>query len=551
MKTLSIYSLSLSLLLSSFAVGAQTLDYKEQPFELPVDSEKMIVADFNADGLNDLLVVMSDALRFYFQQTEGFDFIGGYQEISFSEQAVGWDISSGYSSDDSISLIALIEGNQVLAWRANGDQMQGPELIAENMGGFISKGFNRLRFSNDVNNDGLQDLVIPGAGLLQIHIQGEAANYQAPLAVQSDFRIRTNLESDSLERRIGQSTRIPFIKLRDVNADGAADLISRTDEQLDVFLANSAGNAYFSATPSYSLDILEIQEKLGEFDIENLDFSNLTGVLALTHEEVLEDIDGDGIEDLMLREGGKVTFFGGTTNGMNFDQPRQVLRSGGNVLSTFLYDENEDNLKDLWLWRVEPISVSDIFVWLALSGSIAVEAFIYPNEGERFARRPARKLSVNLKFPSVMRLVSNYGGLQDEIESGSESESLIKTPGSFDRDQPQNDLVTLIDQQLLFFMDSLESTEDSEFMGALGYSREIDNYEIDIKQILDDALSELNQSSASLDKQTATQTILLTNEIMAEEIISAKINVDMTDDIFVFETQTGGQIRGILLISDE
>ena len=32
----------------------------------------------------------------------------------------------------------------------------------------------------------------------------------------------------------------------------------------------------------------------------------------------------------------------GTANGMNMEQPRQILRSGGNVLSTFLFDENED-----------------------------------------------------------------------------------------------------------------------------------------------------------------------------------------------------------------
>ena len=96
-----------------------------------------------------------------------------------------------------------------------------------------------------------------------------------------------------------------------------------------------------------------------------------------------------------------MSIFTGQADGVNTDQARQVLRSGGNVLSTFLYDENGDGLKDLWLWRVESISVGDIFVWLALSGSIAIDAFIYANNGERFERRPARKVTVDLKFPSV------------------------------------------------------------------------------------------------------------------------------------------------------
>ena len=151
-------------------------------------------------------------------------------------------------------------------------------------------------------------------------------------------------------------------------------------------------------------------------------------MLALTHEEVLEDVNGDGIEDLLLREGGKVSLFGGTTTGMELTRPKQVLRSGGNVLSTFLYDENEDGLKDLWLWRVEPISVGDIFIWLALSGSIAIEAFVYPNEGERFSRRPTRKLTIELQFPSVIRLATSF---QELAEEAREMQSVGLTPVSY------------------------------------------------------------------------------------------------------------------------
>ena len=66
-----------------------------------------------------------------------------------------------------------------------------------------------------------------------------------------------------------------------------------------------------------------------------------------------------------------------------------------------------DERPDLWLWRVEPISVGDLFIWLALSGSINVEAFVYRNDGERFASRPARKITVALKFPSAVRVLTS------------------------------------------------------------------------------------------------------------------------------------------------
>ena len=55
-----------------------------------------------------------------------------------------------------------------------------------------------------------------------------------------------------------------------------------------------------------------------------------------------EPVIGNSRLGFLLREGGKVSLFGGNADGMDFTQPRQVLRSGGNVITTFLQDENED-----------------------------------------------------------------------------------------------------------------------------------------------------------------------------------------------------------------
>ena len=75
--------------------------------------------------------------------------------------------------------------------------------------------------------------------------------------------MRTNLNEISLDRRTGQSLRIPMMELRDVNSDGFDDLVSRTDEELRVFIANPKAATYFPNEASYSLDILEIETRLG------------------------------------------------------------------------------------------------------------------------------------------------------------------------------------------------------------------------------------------------------------------------------------------------
>ncbi|HAG71224.1 MAG TPA: hypothetical protein DCL66_03395 [Gammaproteobacteria bacterium] len=541
----------LVLSLSAYSSFAALPQFKEQSFSFPPTAEKLLVADFNDDELNDLLVVTDVSLRIYFQRDSGFDFENGFSEIDFAGRSVGWDLSNNYQGDGSLSLIAVVDGNQVLAWHVEAEEIKGPSTVTSDIDGYLSKGINRLHFSRDINGDGLEDLIIPGAGQLQIHMNEGNGGYQTPLAIQSDFRIRTNLDSSQLERRIGQAVRIPLMELRDVNSDGANDLISRTEELLDVFLANATGPAYFSATPSYSVNIAEIEARLGDFDIDNLDFSNLTGILALGHEELLEDVDGDGIDDLLLREGGKVSLFGGTINGMAMEQPRQVLRSSGNILSTFLFDENNDELKDLWLWRVEPISVGDIFVWLALSGSIAIEAFIYPNEGERFARRPARKITVSLKFPSVIRLANSVRGVR-QVSATDAEEDVVSTTGNFNDEPARADLLALIDNQLALFFNSIEPQDDeTEFLGALGYSRDQDSYEIDIREIVDNALEDINQRRSSIESLSPDLTIPLSLNTSVNDIITVKINGDDTDDIFVFEAGISGQIAGLLLLSGE
>ncbi|MDA1370010.1 MAG: hypothetical protein O2971_04500 [Proteobacteria bacterium] len=537
-------------LLSGSATAASTPDYASQPFELPGKIESLVVADTNGDGLNELITVIDKRIRVYFQRPNGFDFANGFTEIDLPGEAIGWDISKNYSESGNASIIALIDGSEVLVWHTENESILAPVSVIAGLPGYLSRGVNRLHFSRDINGDAIDDLIIPGAGNLHLFIAGENNTYQPGLSLYSDSRPRTNLDPTNLERQTGQAILIPLMDLRDVNSDGFDDLISRSDERLDVFIANQQASAYFSQAPSYSLDIAEIEELLGEFDIDNLDFSNLTGVLALTHEEILDDVDGDGIDDLLLREGGKVSLFGGTASGMNFEQPRQVLRSGGNVLSTFLYDENEDGLKDLWLWRVEPISVGDIFIWLALSGSVAVEAFIYPNEGERFSRRPTRKLTVNLQFPSVIRLATSFQEITSQARETLDREVIPASTANVDSDFNSEDLLVLINNQVKIFLNSIETQDESiTFLGGLGYTRERDNYAINIREIIDNIAIGTNPLLARVNDRVADLSIDLDTIVENGDIIAVRLNNDMLDDVFVFTDHSSSHIRGILLLS--
>lgn len=237
---------------------------------------------------------------------------------------------------------------------------------------------------------------------------------------------------------------------------------------------------------------------------------------------------------------------------MELTQPRQVLRSGGNVLSTFLYDENEDGLKDLWLWRVEPISVGDIFIWLALSGSIAIEAFIYPNEGERFSRRPARKLTVELQFPSVIRLATSFQELADEARKVQSIDLTPTNTANVDNNLEGEDLLVLVNNQVQIFFNRIESEDSSTpFLGGLGYSRDKDDYTINIRNVIENISITENSRLKGVDGVPADLSIELGTVVKNGDIIPALVNADSVDDIFVFTQHDNNNIQGILLLSNQ
>lgn len=531
--------------------AAAELIFTEQPFQLPRTVEGIIVTDFNADGSAELIAQFASKLRIFFANNAEYDFEKNFIDIpvlSESEQSGAWDIS--YDHNNNPAIVVLNSKGQLNRWVYDGTRFN-EELILASLVPSIPRGLNRLNFVIDANNDKKNDYAIPLFGEIALFISDQQEQFTNPISINSEIEVNTLLFSSNPVRDLGQKIRIPKLQLRDVNADNELDLIINTEERLEAYIYDSSKET-FPDIPNYLIDKNEIEARLGEFDIENVDFSNLTGVLALTHEEVLEDINGDGIEDLLLREGGKVSIFEGHSKGLKLETPKQILRSGGNVLSTFLHDENNDGYKDLWLWRVEPISVSDIFVWLALSGRINLEAFIYTNQNGDFARRPARKITVALKFPPVTRLASSFNQARESIRNMTDGRNEQTLRINRTSNQLADDLAHYAGGKIEIFLNNLEKEDKgSGFLSSVGYTSEQDVYEIDLRSVIDGIENQIDPLLKNTQGKKADTVIQLDNLSQDAKIFAMRLNSDNQDDFILLDGLSDQWIDGVLLLSNE
>jgi hypothetical protein len=557
---------------SSLAQGVNPgagISYTNTAFVLPPDVGSMISVDLNADTYPDLLALHKDTLTVYLQQTNGnFDFNMPSASIGLTGAGMGWDIvnyRAPGADQPHARLMALVDGRRIVAWDFIDNAISEPVIVLDNLTGFLPKGLFRLRFARDINDDGNMDFIVPGAEQLHLHLQNAAGNFQSGITVQSNQFNQTNLANVTLQARIGQSLTIPLMQLRDLNNDGFNDLISRSEERIDVFYSQTgSASPTFAATPVYSVDLTALKAGMNNFSLDQLDFSNLTAALALTYDVLMyNDVNNDGFDDVVIREGGKISLFTSSATGINFEEPQQVLRSSGNVIAAYIRDENSDGLDDLWLARVETISIGDLFVWLALSGSLDVEVFIYRNEGAQFTRRPSRKLTLAVKYPSALSLLSS--GLEMEKKLSAAEENLVKPSVMSNMNQNTLDeMVVLMNDRLEIFFD-LKEPEDQQVLTPeqmqknaeqgiltfLGYTPDRDQYEINIRKIMDDVMAKASASTDLIAGRTSDMQLALGKNTDTGDVFAMDLNQDGIDDFVVFLDGDEEQINGMLLLSDK
>lgn len=583
----------------SFIVDAATqksdFNYDPIPFTLSNIKEHIIPIDMDGDGLKDLLCSKDSVISIYFQQKEGdnpgaFNFSKPDISMELPGDAVGWDVDYApaeptENTHGSKRLIAIVEGTSAMAWSVQDRTLSPPVMLLEDLPGYLPKGAYPLNFIRDVNEDGLTDIILPGNGKLHIYLQDDCGTYKSNIFINTYMGLASALKASSnITGEVGQSIFIPAMTIRDVNNDGHNDVISKVDNITEVFLCQTDGR--FPDEPSYRIDLDSMTSPQKEFDLDNLDLSNILNSVSSGPQQTLLDLDGDKIEDLLLLDNGKITVYAGTADGMDLTKPRQILKSSGNVIAAFpavipdtdekkstreaittFINENHDEtkLKDLVLIRLPDISVGDIFTWLVFSKNLDIDFFIYKNRGEIFEKRPGRKITLTLKLPSVLKL---FKFANDEQNSEQNPASIMVVHAALNETRHKKDRLVLRDNTIQGFQ-AQDDTQDDEIdedvfneimdlLDRLGFSLNEDHYILDIDKMMEN-LPELGNFEllALIDEQpdfSIDITPYLNNTVkekaaLEQSISAVEMNGDSRDDIFLFTNRDDNGVSGTLFLS--
>jgi hypothetical protein len=274
-----------------------------------------------------------------------------------------------------------------------------------------------VQMSQDVNRDGLPDLVLPTSAGCELWMAQAAQGDQLPsyrrtatISVETSRwgAHEANYLSDSYE----SSFAIPGLDTRDVNGDGRPDLLVNEGSRRAFHLQREDGTLPLEPDVKVDLDIFrDSSTQSGGFEF---------GAIAPGSTDAsysMRDLDSDEIPDYVIAQGRKVWVFRGTQKGPQFSEPSAILKAAEDITALLVIELDDDEAAELVLIKVQIPTLATLFRGLYGEWDVTIGAVGYRNSGHAtFDTQPAWKNELVLRLPGIIGLVKNPGKVLERFD---------------------------------------------------------------------------------------------------------------------------------------
>jgi len=372
-------------------------------FTLPGPVSGLSTIDLAGDGRRELLVANEVGLEV---RPFGADAAPRFRYADDHARSLAWCVVEHPHARDELWLVD--DAGIVRRAVADGDGMRAQEVLSAGQL-VLPSGVFAFPFARDLDGDGLTDLALPVATGLKLWF----GRSDATLAMGASVRHRLSVDlgfpaPGQAHPDASVEITIPSFQVADQNGDGHPDLAFASDDRMQFFWSDAQG--HLAETPTFEIDLEEIKQRLASEEEGILDPSNLFKLLKGQVAATVRDLDGDGCADLLLRQGSKVALYAGTAGGIDRSKATQVLKTSGNLIATFVTDDNGDGRVDLCMVQAADVSLGEVLLWVVAGGKLELDLFTYfQDERLHFSRTPSRKRRLIIDVPNLLTLASEFG----------------------------------------------------------------------------------------------------------------------------------------------
>ncbi len=313
--------------------------------------------------------------------------------------------------------LIVLDRRGVFAHRLTDGGYADPEPVALTRTGRLGLRLGRptlVPFVRDVNADGLADLTVPRGATCELWMNAGAGEADAPRfdllqalpaeLIQVHVTRHTNLADE-----LGSDVMVRELDIADVNGDGRPDLRVRSDTERRFHLQGPDGR--FADEP-IAVDLSIFRDTTPQAEVR----PGETLVLSDRARMQSGDLNGDAIPDYVVAHRRKVWSFLASTEGPQFTDSSTRLVAE-DVSGLLLVHLDEDDRKDLLIFKVDVPSTVELVLGMVRSISIEVRARGYPTRPDgTFEERAAWRRDLTVRVPSLLRLLREADDLVERFQ---------------------------------------------------------------------------------------------------------------------------------------